>query len=283
MSNGTQPSDSIAEPQKPYKPHQFTVRTFFAAAVWLSLLLTAINTLEDEGALGTAVALLAWIAFAELYRRFRATRAMVALCGGPIVLLVIWSAVLMAIGSHGGRVLPPVPWFPAFALAWGMVLSVVVAIERAVDRWVLGRFLRRRNSSRSEGSGDSLPAPRSVRLRCAAMLVLIHTMLGLVALWMLLGPRRPRYSDFQVLGLAVVAIVDLPILPVYDATIPGFRHPHDTASIVSASLVFGGALYGAVGLLIGHVAERFRRKGLVSGPPKPASRESPPDEDGQEP
>jgi len=130
MSEESETTELVVKLQGPY---QFTVRTFFAAAVWLALLLAAVKTLK-EGALATAVALLAWIAFGELYRRFRAIGPLVALAGGPMLLLAVWCVVLFATQSpwDGNEVLPPVRWFQIYALGWGIALSLIVAIQQRV-------------------------------------------------------------------------------------------------------------------------------------------------------
>jgi hypothetical protein len=272
MTNERETADPSA---KPFKPYQFTVRTFFAAAIWLSLLLAAINTLERGWLLGTVVLLLAWIAFAELYRRFRATRPMVALCGGPVVLLVIYCIVLIAAPSSRGRyqMLPPVAWFFFYALAWGIALSVVVVIERGVDRWLFGGGRRRRNADSDARSDDPASLRASSRFRYAAVLFSIHTVLTIVAATSWVGRGNPQ-APFAVLGFSLLVVMDLPVVPVYVFT-PGFDPPRTTASIVAASLLFGGALYAATGFLVAAFAERFRRRPPLSSPPSDASSENP--------
>ncbi len=237
MSDDNETTELVVKLQGPY---QFTVRTFFAAAVWLALLLGAVKTLE-EGALATAVAVLAWIAFGELYRRFRAIGPLVALGGGPILLLAIWCLVLFATQSpwDGNRVLPPVRWFQIYALGWGIVLSVVVAFQQRVGRWLAGRADRRRNRTRTGNTGDPLRPRFPSRLRSAAMWLAIHTVLALVAMAVSCVDNDPA----NVAGVLIVFVIDVPVVPVYFSML---GDPGEMPNLALASLIFGGALYAAV-------------------------------------
>jgi len=246
--------DAVEHIARPHNPFQFTVRTFFGAALWISLLMTAVKTFKNEELLATAVLLLVWIAFAELYRRFRAIGPLAALAGGPIFLLMVWCIVCVATVSSPNRdeLLPPVSGFFAYALVWGIVLSLVVVIERAINRWIIRRGQRRRTPDPSGSPGDPLPLRSSGELRCAVSLLSIHTVFAIVAIALSLAMNEPAGS----VGAAMVVILDLPIVPVY-ILISALDWPDDILNFALASLVLGGALYAVAGLAIGYVAKRF--------------------------
>jgi hypothetical protein len=277
MSNDPETAEPVA---RPYKPYQFTVRTFFAAAIWLSLLFAAIKTL-DEVPLATAVLALVWIAFVELYRRFRATRAMVALCGGPVLLLVIWWVVLMEVESPWKKgVLPPASWFFSYAFGWGIALSVVVVIERGIDRWRLRRA-RRRWESDATGRSRKPPARWSGRFRSAAVLFGVHTALALGALVFALSWDGRSTGIGFFFAFTVLLAADLPVVPVY--ILMGLQPEPDMTNVALTSLVLGGVLYAIAGVIVADVAAIFRREAPVERPqllPTPdrhaADREPPP-------
>jgi hypothetical protein len=244
--------------------------------VWLSLLFAAIKTLEGS-LLATAVVFLAWIAFGELYRRFRAVGPLVALGGGPVLLLTIWGVVLLGTGApwEGNDVLPPVRWFQIYALGWGIALSLVVALQQLVGRWVAGRAHRRCKPSQRGAPNDPLPARCVEELRCAAILFAIHTVFALVATAVSWGDNLPSHNA----GFLIVMAMDLPVAPVYiwQLRFDFFEMPN----IVLASLILGGAVYAAVGVLVGHAVERFRPPAPAASPPTQAPSEVPPSDDGR--
>jgi hypothetical protein len=259
------------------KPYQFTVRTFFAAAVWLSLLLAAVKTLQN-GAMATAVAFLAWIAFGALYRRFRAVGPLVALGGGPVLLLMVWGVVLTLTGarSHGVEVLPPVSWFLIYAFAWAVALSLAVVIERGVERLLRRRACRARRHDAGEAASGAGGEHLSGQLRCAAILLGMHT---LVALTGLAGSVRTSYE--LAIVLPVIVVVDLPVVPLYILMVPA-AFGSDYRLFFLASLVVGGAFYAVVGLAIPPVVDWIRNRGTRSREGCP-SVDSGPTDVGREP
>ncbi|MFH1268700.1 MAG: hypothetical protein ABIK89_23495 [Planctomycetota bacterium] len=245
--------DAVEHVGRPHNPFQFTVRTFFGAALWVSLLLSAVKTLKDE-VLATAVLLLVWIAFAELYHRFGAIGPLAALAGGPIFLLMVWGIVYVAtvFSPNRDELLPPVSGFFAYALVWGIVLSLVVVIERAIDRWIIRRGQRRRTPNPSGLPGDPPPLRSSGELRRAVSLLSIHTVFALLAIVLSLATDEPAGAG----GAAMVVILDLPIVPVY-ILISALDWPDDMVNLALTSLVLGGALYAVAGWAVGYAAKRF--------------------------
>lgn len=255
MSDDSETTEPVVNLEGPY---QFTVRTFFAAAVWLALFLAAVTTLE-ETALGTAVALLAWIAFGELYRRFRAVGPLAGLIGGPVFLLAVWIVILIAkpLLPHARYLLPDLSAFPVYAFSWGIALSVWVALVAFIERRLLPRPRARGEvdaDSASRGSGEIVA---SSPFRYGATLFLVHTASALVALALShLGPGEP-----SVAAMLLQMALDLPIVPVYIMMIGAFAEaPQNVAKMSLMSLALGGALYAALGFALRSGINRVRNK-----------------------
>jgi len=260
MTNDARHADPAAKSRSPY---QFTIRTFLAAAVWISLLFAAIDMLEDW-LKGTAILLLAWIAFGELYRRFRAAGPLLALGGGPLLLLVLWCLWLVPSQYAVDRYqrLPPLAGFAVFALLWGIVLSVVVAVGRKIESWLpsgAGRHAERNLQTHvihSQRLGMWQPA------KFAAVLASIHTVLSLGAFFTVgasfaLFGRTPIP---KVIGLVVVFVLDLPIVPLFILVLDDFFSPGSFFGMGFMSVPLGAVLYAGAGYLIARIMNRTRSK-----------------------
>ena len=260
MTNDARHTDPAGKSRSPY---QFTIRTFFAAAVWISLLFAAIEMLEDWLE-GTAILLLAWIAFGELYRRFRAAGPLLALGGGPLLLLVIWCIWLIPsqYAVDGSEPLPPSTGFAVYALLWGIVLSLLVAVGRKIESWLTswaGRHAERNLQTQTISSqllGISQPA------RFAAILASIHTVLSVGALltvgasFALFG----RNAIPEAIVLVVAFLLDMPILPLFILIFGDFGSPDHIFGIGIMSVFLGAVLYAGVGYLIARIMDRARSK-----------------------
>jgi hypothetical protein len=218
------------------------MRTFFVAALWVSLFAT-VAQLPGEEARITACVFVGWLGVAGIYWTFRARNALAALVVGPIALATIWTASLPFISEA----LTADFLLIAFAsgLIWSGVLSVIVLMSRGLGS-LYRRLVRKGNLAASP--------VREMAIGLAAMRILIAG-LGFLAALLVTGTR---HAD---LLLSCSLVVDGPLIPIVIDTI--FRHEPDTPyGFLILMTLLGTPMYFVLGWVIGRIASRGQVKPL---------------------
>jgi len=136
------------------RPVQFTVRTFFAAMVLVSLFGAAAAIPGYEFRV-CVIAFLVWLTFAGLYRTLRSTTLFAALVVAPMVVAISWLLSLSTLAST--RLQAEVWMMVPFALEWAVLVSLLLALTSG-----LGGLAGRLRGNRFRALGASLltsPAP----------------------------------------------------------------------------------------------------------------------------
>lgn len=139
---------------------QFTVRTFFVAAVLISLFAAVAQSPTDRTR-STALVFL-WLTFAGIYWTFRSTSLLVALFAGTVVSAALLGLPYLLIRLYVGFIRLYIDHhfaipiddvkFVSHSLHWGAIFSLLVLLSRPVGRirqWITGQFsyaLRQRSS-----------------------------------------------------------------------------------------------------------------------------------------
>jgi len=218
------------------RPVQFTVRTFFAAMVLVSLFGAAAAIPGYEFGV-CVIAFLVWLGFAGLYRTLRSTTLFAALVVAPMVVAISWLLSLITLAST--RLQAEVWMMVPFALEWAVVVSLLLALTSGLGR-LAGRLT-------SPAPADALPAWKvaaglvGMRLAVAGVLIAVDLLMSF------------RFAD-TVLVLCVG--VDAPLAPLL-LSIPHRPGPYTGFLLLATAL--SCPVYALTGWLIGLAARRASR------------------------
>ncbi len=119
-----QPAREPAAP--PRRPIQFTVRTFFAAAVLISLFAAAAKLPTEESRI-CGLTFLAWLTAVGFVRIIGARLPLIALLAAPMVLAAGWMLSLPSMPTGGRSEIEGWMVLPG-ASVWGIAISIVVTL-----------------------------------------------------------------------------------------------------------------------------------------------------------
>jgi hypothetical protein len=250
------PAPQADRSPRPLRPGQFTMRAFFVAALFVSL---AFASAEIVG-LAFAAALAAWAGLGAMYLRLRAWGPLVALCVIPAIHIVPWTIAVLVAGRHLApaplAVLVLFPWW--FAVGLSLIVGAVGGMTPQASR-------------RPDGSPYVPARPRRVplqfrrtfyRFRWALVLASTHTAVCFVVLLVLVSGGE----KLQEIGLAALAALDLPIVPLYALIVILIGEdlldrrywltwmPAIWLTVMCTTL--GGIFYAVVGWLVGYAVDR---------------------------
>jgi hypothetical protein len=202
-------NDSIPANHAPRQRAQFTMRTFFVAAVLVSLFATA-AALPGPEAKVVAIAFLVWLTFAGIYWTFRGIGPLVALPVGTVVAGIVMGLTLPVVlevgrapGMHRSDVWMAIP----AAFGWGVLFSIFVTVS-GVIRFV-GRRLKRRLSGLQMTAFPRGDEPRMSPLTFAVGVVLVRLLVSAI---LIAAPNSlERYIDVKFAAISL--LVDAPLVP----------------------------------------------------------------------
>jgi hypothetical protein len=246
----------------PRRPVQFTVRTFFAAAVLVSLF-AATAKLPAEKPRICVLAFLAWLTAAGFYRTIGARRPLVTLALAPLVLVAGWilSIPLPPMSSQIRSEMELWMILPG-AFVWGIELSIVVMLATGLA-WLggrlgmgIGRRARQPPSSARRARGWS-PA-----WKLAALMLLLR--LALSGIQTVVTALVSRSSSTWEAALGAAFLIDGPLAPFYYALYPS--PPQTARGMILVTTALGVPLYAAMGWLIGRLARGGRATATLHAP-----------------
>lgn len=256
-------SDNLPTIDRPRHRHrvQFTIRTFFGAAFLVSLF-GAAAALPTTATKVSAIAFLVWLTVAGLYWLVDGKGPLVALPVGAMVSFICWSIALLFDTPddirRDGRWWIAVP----VALAWGVVLSIIVVLSRILGyagRWLRGR-LWRGFASQSTSYQEVMPALSATAV-AGQILIARLALSGILAVG---GNLILWYPLWESESLASVSLlIDLPCIPIVIAFCPS--PPKSSLLFILITAVLFCPLYAATGWLIGYVLLRIGRRAALTG------------------
>lgn len=244
--------------RSPRRRVQFTVRTFFVAAVLVSLFAAAASEPAREVRI-FALTLLAWVTFAGLYWTLRWTGPLVALPVGTLLLGLLWGIQLL-FGvpediRHTGI------WGSiSVAFAWGILFSLLVGLSRMIRwlrGWLKGRFWGRRQGQ-SPFRQDATPA--QLRLGYAGYLLFTRVVIAVLLLSASILIDR-EWRSMGALPASISLLVDMPVAPlVIGVFYPSA--PDSSVVFLLATAPLSCPLYAGAGWIVGAILARLNRRAV---------------------
>ena len=249
------------EAAPPRRPIQFTVRSFFAAAVLVSLFAAAAELPAWKPRI-CVLAFLAWLTAAGFFRTIRARSPLVALALAPLVLVAGW-ILSIPLPHMSGRTRSEIELWMILpgALFWGIEISIAVMLATGLA-W-LGRRLGIRSG---RGPRDSPYLDRRARVPSPAWelaVAMVSVRLVLSGIQTVVSALVSRQSGAWETTLGAAFLIDGPLAPLFFAIYPS--PPQTARGMIVVTTALGVPLYAAMGWLIGRVAWAGRAAATVQG------------------
>ena len=250
MTSDLEPTE--AGPPRP-RPVQFTVRTFLAAAVLVSLFAAAAAIPKEEVRV-CGLALLVWLTLAGLYHILRKPGLITALTVAPVVLAIGWLLSLSTFASMRHQEVKFWMVVP-FAVEWAVVVSLLLALASGLRR-LAGRL--RRNPFRALGASPfASPAPADALPAWKVAAGLLGVRLAVAGPFIAAGILLPPQMVETVLVLCLA--VDTPLVPLL-VNILYPSPPSTSTGFLLLATALSCPVYALTGWLIALVAGRQSRR-----------------------
>jgi len=248
-------------PAPPRRPIQFTVRTFFAAAVLISLFAAAASLPNEESRI-CGLTFLAWLTAAGFFRIIGARLPLITLVLAPLVLAAGWMLSLPSMPVHGRARSEIEGWMvlPG-ASVWGIALSIVVIVAMRLA-W-LGRRI---GIGSFRGARQPPASAWRTRLRSPAWelaVAMVFLRLVLSGIQTVVTAMVPRRMGAWEAALGAAFLIDGPSTPFYYSLYPS--PPQTAGGMILVTTALGVPLYAAMGWLIGQLAWVLRAAATLQG------------------
>ncbi len=252
-------SDTSSSTAPRLRRAQFTIRTFFAAAVLVSCFGVAAH-LPGEAAKAIGLTFLASLTFAGLYWTFRGTGPLVALPVGTAVALIVQG---LAFPFIDGMHLKDIWLVVVTSFVWGIAFSVVVVLSRLLwhlTRWLAGWLKRRPDEELPSDRNAILVIRPSSYVKYVVLTCLLLAMFIVLAAFVLACYSKDALFVPFVLSMCL----DLPLfqlaVEIHGPIGPTYSSTSEIIGFIALTSVVACPLHAGSNWIVGWLVARIDRR-----------------------